>query len=69
MDKVEIDGDTADGIVIASLKDSIACLHESINKLKRKKRLTAWEKQDVADAYLSLDHLEKTFDYYGGNIN
>jgi hypothetical protein len=69
MDKVEIDGDTADGIVRASLKDSIACLRGSIKKYKSKKRLTEWEKQDMTDACLSLDHLEKTFDYYGGNIN
>lgn len=69
MDKVEIDGDTADGIVRASLKDSISCLRICIKKYKAKKRLTEWEKRDMAEACLSLDHLEKTFDYYGGNIN
>lgn len=68
MDKVEIDGDTADGIVRASLKDSIACLRNCIKEYKSKKRLTEWQKEDMAEARYSLDHLEKTFDYYGGNI-
>jgi len=68
MDKVQIDGDTADGIVRASLKDSIAYLRRSIKKYKSKKRLTEWEKRDMSESQYSLDHLEKTFHYYGGNL-
>lgn len=68
MDKVEIDGDTADRIVICSLKDSILYLREDIKKYRKKKRLTEWEKIEFADASLALNHLEKTFDYYGGNL-
>lgn len=68
MDKVEIDGDTADAIARASLKDSITCLRNYIKEYKSKKRLTEWQKRDMAEARYSLDHLEKTFDYYGGNI-
>ncbi len=68
MDKVEIDGDTADGIVRASLKDSISYLLICIKKYKAKKRLTKWEKEDMTEARLSLDHLEKTYNYYGGNL-
>ena len=44
MDKVEIDGDTADGIVRASLKDSIACLRNCIKEYKIKKRLRRFER-------------------------
>jgi len=43
MDKVQIDGETADGIARASLKDSILCLRECVKKYKSKKRLTEWE--------------------------
>lgn len=68
MDKIEIDGDTADRIVVCSLKDSILGLREDIKKLKNKKCLSNWEKMCLAEAFSSLDHLEKTFDYYGGNL-
>ena len=68
MDKVEIDGDTADRIVVCSLKDTILSLREDITKLRNKKRLSNWEKTCLTEALLSLDHLEKTFDYYGGKL-
>jgi hypothetical protein len=68
MNKVEIDADTADRIVVCSLKDTILMLREDIKKLRSKKRLSDWEKMCVAEAFSSLDHLEKTFDYYGGKI-
>ena len=68
MDKVEIDGDTADRIVVCSLKDTILMLREDIRKLRKKKRLSDWEKMCLAEAFSSLDHLEKTFDYYGGKL-
>jgi len=69
MDKIEIDFETADRIVVASLKESIRGVRENIAHLKKKKKLSfEWEKMALAEYYLSLDHLEKTFDYYGGNI-
>ena len=69
MDKVEIDGDTADRIVVCSLKDSIKTLRAEIKRYRSKKKLSQWEKNEVADCFQSLEHLEKTFDYYGGNLN
>jgi hypothetical protein len=69
MNKVEIDGDTADRIVACSLKESILMLRGDIKKLRNKKRLSDWEKMCLAEAFSSLDHLEKTFDYYGGKLN
>ena len=67
-DKIEIDYETADRIVVVSLRDSIQGLREDIKDLKKKKKLSQWEKMNLAEKSLSLDHLEKTFDYYGGNL-
>jgi hypothetical protein len=66
--KVEIDPDTADGIVRASLKQSIEYLREDISDLKKKKKLEDYQKRDLAELIVSLDAMEKTFDYYGGNL-
>jgi chaperonin cofactor prefoldin len=68
MDKVEIDGDTADRIVVCSLKDSIEYLKKEIKTLKRKKKLDDWEMLQLADNVIELDAMEKVFDYYGGNL-
>ena len=69
MDKVEIDGDTADRIVVASLKDQIRMLRSQLKKYMGKRKLSAWEKNDLQDSLQTLEFLEKTFDYYGGNLN
>ena len=68
MKKVEIDVDTADRIVVCSLKDSILILRGDIKKLRNKKHLSSWEKMCLAEGISSLDHLEKTFNYYGGKL-
>lgn len=69
MDKVEIDADTADKIVVASLKDQIRILRSQLKKYMGKRKLSAWEKNDLQDSLQTLEFLEKTFDYYGGNLN
>jgi hypothetical protein len=66
--KVEIDPDTADGIVRASLKQTIEYFREDISDLKKKKKLEDYQKRELADLIVSLDAMEKTFDYYGGNL-
>lgn len=68
MDKVYIDSDTADGIVVASLKDSINYLKIDIKRLRSKKKLEKYEKEDLADFILNLDAMEKVFDFFGGNL-
>ena len=68
MDKVEIDAETADGIVVASLKDQIRMLRSQLKKYMGKRRLSAWEKDDLQDTLQTLEYLEKTFDYYGGHF-
>lgn len=69
MDKVEIDADTADKIVVASLKDQIRILRSQLKKYMGKRKLNAWEKDDLQESLQTLEYLTKTFDYYGGNLN
>jgi hypothetical protein len=68
--KVEIDSDTADGITRASLKQSIAYLREDIAKLKKKKKskIEYYQHHELGELIILLDAIEKTFDYYGGNL-
>lgn len=66
--KFEIDIETADRLVVCSLRDAMDDLKESIKKLKRKKKLEDYEKEDLAESILSLDAMEKVYDYFGGNI-
>ncbi len=65
---VEIDPDTADGIVRCSLKQTIEYLREDIAEYKKKKKLQDYQKRGLAELIVSLDAIEKTFDYYGGNL-
>jgi hypothetical protein len=69
MDKIEIDGETADRIVVCSLKESINYARKDIAKYKkRKNKLNDWEKQELADLVIHLTHLEAVFEYYGGHF-
>ena len=69
MDKVEIDGETADRIVICSLRESIKYAKQDIAKYKKSKRkLNDWEKQELADHLMNLTHLQAVFEYYGGHL-
>ena len=66
--KVEIDPDTADGITRCSLKQSIAYLREDIADLKKKKKTEYYQKHELSELIVSLDAMEKVYDYYGGNL-
>ncbi len=68
MDKVEIDADTADGIVKASLKQQIRILRSQLNRYTGTRELSDWEKSDLQETLQTLEYLEKTFDYYGGRF-
>ena len=65
---VEIDPDTADGIVCCSLKQTIEYLREDIVVLKKTKKLEDYRKRELADLIVSLNAMEEVFDYYGGNL-
>ena len=66
--KVEIDADTADGIVRASLKQSIEYLREDIAILEKKKKLEDYQKLELGELMVFLNAMETVFDYYGGNL-
>jgi hypothetical protein len=68
--KVEIDSDTADGITRASLEQSILYIREDIAKLKKKKKskLEYYQRHELGELIILLDAIEKTFDYYGGDL-
>ena len=71
MDKVGIDGETADRIVVCSLKDSIRSIKDSIKELKkdlRKDGKDSYAKLELGECMRFLDALETTYEYYGGNI-
>lgn len=65
--KLEIDGDTADRIVVCSLKETIEYLKGDIKLLRSKKKLKDHEKRQLAENVVELDAMEKVYNYYGGN--
>lgn len=65
---IEIDIETADRLVVCSLRDAMDDLKAAIKELKSKKKLEDYEKEDLADSILGLDAMEKVYDYFGGNI-
>lgn len=71
MKKVEIDGDTADRIVVCSLEDSIYSLKKSIKAYKkdlRKDGKDSHAKLELEECTRFLEALEATYEYYGGNL-
>ncbi len=65
---VEIDPETADGIVRASLNQTIEYLREDITVLKKTRKLQDYQKRDLAELVVALNAMEEVFDYYGGNL-
>lgn len=65
---VEIDPETADGIVRASVKQTIEYLRQDIAVLKKVKKAEDYQKRDIAEQIRTLDAMEEVFDYYGGNL-
>ena len=65
---VEIDPETADGIVRASVKQTIEYLRKDIAVLKKVKKAEDYQKRDLAEQIRTLDAMEEVFDYYGGNV-
>ena len=65
---VAIDPETADGIVRASVKQTIEYLREDIADLKKKKKTEYYQKHELGELIITLDAMEKVFDYYGGNL-
>lgn len=68
MEKVEIDGETADRIVVCSLRETIQYVKQDIAKLSKKKKRKSYEQEDLDHCIKHLVHLEAVYEYYGGNI-
>ena len=66
--QINIDHDTADQIVICSLKDSIDLLVETTNRLSKRRNLSDYERQVLTEDTDSLSALQKVYDYYTGNL-
>ena len=65
---VEIDPETTDGIVRASVKQTIEYLRNDIAVLKKVKKAEDYQKRDLAEQVRTLDAMEEVFNYYGGNL-
>ena len=66
--KVEIDPDTADGITRCSLKQTIEYLRQDIAVLKSVRKREYYQNHELGELIITLDAMEKVFDYYGGNL-
>jgi hypothetical protein len=64
---MELDSDIVDSICRCSLKDHIMLHKQSIEKLRQKKKLTQYQKEDLGNQINTLDCLEVVYDYFGGD--
>ena len=64
--KLEVNEEVVDGIIIASLSDSINCVESEISRLKKIKKRKAYQESDLADNLVHLDALKRTRYFYGG---
>lgn len=64
--KLEVDAEVIDGIIIASLNDSIEDIEVEVKKLKKLKQLEEYQERDLEDCLIHLDALKRTRYYYGG---
>lgn len=65
--KLEIDDEVVDGLVIATLNESINSLENETKRLKKMKNLLASQERDLEDSLVYLDALKRTRYYFGGN--
>jgi hypothetical protein len=68
--KLEIDGDTADRIVVCSLKDSIRSIKDSMKAYRKDLRKNGKDnhaKLELGECMRFLDAMETVYEYYGGN--
>ena len=69
--KVEIDTEWVDQLVVLAIENSIKNLKQEIKTMKAKfaksKCVQDYEKADLADCILHIEHLKRTHEYYGGD--
>ena len=64
--KIEVDEDMMDGVIVSSITQSIDYTETEIKRLKKKKGLKAYEKEDLKYHVLNLDSLKRVRYYFGG---
>jgi hypothetical protein len=64
---VQIDYDTADRIIVCTLKDSMNSLKREIKNLRSKKNLLPHQKGDLEYYIKDLNAMKIVYEYYGGN--
>jgi hypothetical protein len=64
--KLEIDEEVIDGLVIATLNESINSIENETKRLKKIKNRLAAQERDLEDSLIYLDALKRTRYYYGG---
>jgi cell division protein FtsB len=64
--KLEINEEVENGLVIASLNESISMLENELKKIKKVKNKKPYQVHDLEDNLLYLDALKRTRYYYGG---
>ena len=64
--KIDLDNDTGDNLVRDILKFHLDVVAENITRLKKKKNLAAYQKEDLADNVQLFDAMKKTHNYFTG---
>ena len=64
--KLTLDEEVLDGVIVSALTESIILNEEHLKRIKKKKKLSPHEKEDLADCIYTLDALKRTRYYYGG---
>lgn len=64
--KLEVQEEVVDGIIIASLNESIKDIEFSIKTLKKMRKRKEYQERDLEDCLIHLDALKRTRYYYGG---
>lgn len=64
--KLEVNEEVVDGIIIASLNESIDMIESDIKRLKKLKKREQYQERDLEDCLVHLDALKRTRYYYGG---
>ena len=64
--KLEVNEEVIDGIIIASLTESIDIIESDFKRLKKIKNRKEYQERDLGDCLVHLDALKRTRYYYGG---
>lgn len=64
--KLEVDEDMLDGIIVASLTESINMIEKEIKRLKKIKKRVEHQQRELEHNLVHLDALRHTRYFYGG---